>query len=58
MSVRGTKRRKCEGAEEWVLVESPVAKFAIHEEVAIAACSTDCPASTPIDADFRLQFEN
>lgn len=50
--VRG--RRRNGEIERWIEVEPPVAKFAIQEEVAMAACSTDCCASIPIDADFRL----
>lgn len=48
------RERKSREIEGWVMEESPVAKFAIQEVVAIAASSTDGAKSTPIDADFRL----
>lgn len=38
----------------WLLVEAPVAKLAIHVEVATAACSTDDPGPDSIK-DFKLQ---
>lgn len=51
-----TKNAELEAENGWLLllVESPVAKLAIHEVVATAACSTDDPGPDSIN-DFKLQ---
>jgi len=54
MKVTETKNAELEGESGWLLVESPVAKLAIHEVVATAACSTDDPGPDSIK-DFKLQ---
>jgi len=54
MKVTERKNAELEGENGVVMVESPVAKFAIHEVVATAACSTDDPGPDSIK-DFKLQ---
>jgi len=54
MKVTETKNAELEDETGWLLVESPVAKLAIHELVATAACSTDDPGPDSIK-DFKLQ---
>ena len=53
MKVKATKNADLEGAKGRLLVEDPVAKLAIHEVVATAACSTDDPGPESIN-DFKL----
>lgn len=54
MKVTATRNAEWEGAHGWLLVDAPVAKLAIHEDVAAAACSTDDPGPDSIN-DFKLQ---
>lgn len=53
MKVRATKNAELETENAWLLLEAPVTKLAIHEEVAVAACSTDDPGPDSIK-DFKL----
>jgi hypothetical protein len=55
MKVIAIKNIDMEIENGWfILVESPVAKLAIHDLVATAACSTDDPGPDCIK-DFKLQ---
>lgn len=54
--MRATKNAELETENAWLLLEAPVAKLAIHEEVAAAACSTDDPGPDSIK-DFKLGEE-
>lgn len=58
MKVIATRNIDTEVENGWlILVESPIAKLAIHDLVATAACSTDDLGPDSIK-DFKLQNQN